>query len=133
MARGASADAWGLLLTGGLLGRFLRYADVARLGRISRRLRALNGEGWREAWRQCSGGRESREVVRVMGQAVRVGRAEHVRVMVAGDAGRAVLMEKDADGASFLVLAAQEGQAEAARALMEVGGRELTMQTDNYG
>ena len=31
VASGASTDAWRLLLTGGLLGRFLRYADVARL------------------------------------------------------------------------------------------------------
>ena len=85
---GASTDAWRLLLTGGLLGRFLRYADVARLGSLSRRFRALNGEGWREAWRQCSGGQEPGEVVRVMGEAVRVGRAEHVRAMVAADAGR---------------------------------------------
>ena len=104
VARGASADDWGLLLTGGLLGRFLRYADVARLGRLNRRLSALNGEGWREAWRQCSGGQESKEVVRVMRQAVRVGRAEHVRAMVAGDAGRAVLMETDKHGESTGIL-----------------------------
>ena len=78
-----------------------------RLDRLRRRLRALNGEGWREAWSQSSGGDRSHETVKMMRLAVRVGRAEHARAMVEGDAGRAVLMETDADGESCLLL---EGQ-----------------------
>ena len=45
-------------------------------------------------------------MVRVMGQVVRVGRAEHVRAMMAGYAGRAVLMETSAEGQLYLLLAA---------------------------
>jgi hypothetical protein len=114
-----------------LLCLFLRYADVARLGSLSRRFRALNWEGWREAWRQCRCGQESTELVRVMCLAMREGRAEHVRGMVSGKAGRAVLMETDEDGQSCLLLAAWKGHSVAARALMDDGGKALVMLTDN--
>ena len=132
------SDAWSVLLIHGLLGRFLRYADIARLGRLSRRLRVLNGEGWREAWWQCTLVKKSFQLRKMLRLAVEAAKVEHIEIMLRGDVGRATLMREEsvcwtAHVDSFLPLAARKGYLEVVGALTKVGGRELVMLTKNNG
>lgn len=129
-----SSDAWRVLLIGGLLGRFLGYEDVARLGRLSR----LGREGWREAWWQCTLVKKPFQLRKMLRLAVEAAKVEHIEIMLRGDVGRDTLMREESvcwteHVDSFLPLAARNGHLEVVQKLIEVGKRELVMLTKNNG
>jgi DNA-binding LacI/PurR family transcriptional regulator len=131
----AGDDVWLALLGEGMLATLLSFGELNRLGRLNRRFRCLHEGAWPAIWRARSKTCGSAELGRMLRLAVTRGKAAHVRELVLpmaeqGDA--SVLLQALNDEPSCLFLAV-EGHVDVVKVLLEVGGRELVMMTQDHG
>ena len=129
----AGDDVWRVILGEGLLATSLSFSELTRLGRLNRSSRRLHDATWRAIWRARSKTCGGAELERILRLSVTLGKADHVRELMAEQGDTSVLLQALHDQPSLLFLAVKARHVEVVRALLEVGGRELAMMTRGDG
>ena len=126
-------EALRLLCSTGALSPGLGYADLCRLGRVSRALSTASADALPLAWAGCTGGGSLTAVGAMLCRAAETGHAAHAAAIAAGAAGQCALEDNCGFAAQCLGRAACAGHFATVDALLAAAGRRLLFATPFAG